>query len=46
VNDDNGKNLEGSGCGIILGYHPDILLERLRKITKNSVKIAGLLAES
>jgi hypothetical protein len=38
-------DLEGSGGGLILRYFPGIRLERLRKTTKNSVRIAGLQAK-
>jgi hypothetical protein len=37
-----GKNLEGSGGGLILRFYPGILLEGLRT---TSVRIAGLRAE-
>jgi hypothetical protein len=30
-----GKDLEGSGHGLVLRYHPGIHLEELRKTTKN-----------
>jgi hypothetical protein len=41
----NWKNWEGNSRGIILGYYSDIHMEELRKITKTSVRIAGLRAE-
>jgi hypothetical protein len=31
----NGKNMEGSGHGLILRYYPGIHLEGLRKAMKN-----------
>jgi hypothetical protein len=36
-----GKDLVGSGRGLILGYYPVIRLEGLRKTTKISIRIAG-----
>jgi hypothetical protein len=30
-----GKEVERSGCGLILGYYPDSCVEGLRKTTKN-----------
>jgi hypothetical protein len=40
-----GKDVEGSGCGLILRYYPSIRLEGLTKPTNISVRRAGLLAE-
>jgi hypothetical protein len=40
-----GKNLEGSSFDPILRYFPSICLQRLRKTTKTSVRIAGLQAK-
>jgi hypothetical protein len=36
-----GKDLVGSGCGLILRCDPVISLDGLRKTTKNSIRIAG-----
>jgi hypothetical protein len=41
----NGKDLDGSGNGLILRYRPDFWLEGLRKTAKTSVRLAGLRAE-
>jgi hypothetical protein len=41
----NWKNVQGSGCGLILRYYPGICVERLRKTTEDQVRIAGLCAE-
>jgi hypothetical protein len=38
-------NLKGSGRGLSLRHYPGIRLERLRKTTKNYVRIAGLRAD-
>jgi hypothetical protein len=40
-----GKDLEGSGCGLILRHSPGIRLERLRKTTKTSVRMGSPRAE-
>jgi hypothetical protein len=45
VNDEVERILEESGRGLIFRYYPDIHLEWLRKTTKTSVGIAGLLTE-
>jgi hypothetical protein len=36
-----GKDLVGSGRGLILRYHPRFRLEGLRKTTKSSINITG-----
>jgi hypothetical protein len=39
-------DMEGSGRGLTLTYYPNICLKGLRKTTKSSGRIAGLLAET
>jgi hypothetical protein len=39
-----GKDLEGSGCGLIVRQYPGIYLDGLRKTMKTSVSIAVLSA--
>jgi hypothetical protein len=45
VNDEKLKGFGRNGHGLMLRYYPSIHLEELRKITKTSVKIAGLRAK-
>jgi hypothetical protein len=40
-----GKNLGGSGRGLILRYYPGISLERLVRTRNVSVRTAGIPAE-
>jgi hypothetical protein len=40
-----GKDVEGSGRGLILREYPRISLEGLRKLQKPSVRIAGIRAK-
>jgi hypothetical protein len=40
-----GKDVEGTGRGLILRYYPIICLEALGKTMKISVTVAGLRAE-
>jgi hypothetical protein len=40
-----GKDLEGSGRGIVLRHYPDSLLEGLGKTTRNLSQDGGLRAE-